>query len=256
MRPSRRCASADDISGLGITNQRETTVWDWNTGEPVMNAIVAGHPHGPIVDEPPATAARTASRSRWACRWRPTSGPKVRWILDNVDGARGRPRPTCCSATSTPGASGTDRRHRRRHPHHRRLERQPHDADGPAQAGVGRGHRLDDRRPELDAAGDPRFQRRLRRGPLRRGAERREDRRRSRRPAGRDVRADVLRRRRGEEHVRHGQLPAAQHRHRGRHVEERLLTTLATRSATRTRSTASRARSRSPARWCSGCATT
>src|SRR3954464_2083348 len=53
-------ASADDISGLGITNQRETTVvWDRNTGEPVMNAIVwqehrtdtpgrdlvAGHPH-------------------------------------------------------------------------------------------------------------------------------------------------------------------------------------------------------------------
>ena len=35
------------------------------------------------------------------------SGPKARWILDNVDGAR-RLRPaTCCSATSTPGASGT-----------------------------------------------------------------------------------------------------------------------------------------------------
>ena len=34
-------ATADDISGLGITNQRETTVvWDKNTGEPVMNAIV------------------------------------------------------------------------------------------------------------------------------------------------------------------------------------------------------------------------
>src|SRR5918997_4156361 len=34
-------ASADDIAGLGITNQRETTVvWDRNTGEPVMNAIV------------------------------------------------------------------------------------------------------------------------------------------------------------------------------------------------------------------------
>src|ERR671936_728422 len=34
-------ASAGDIAGLGITNQRETTVvWDRNTGEPVMNAIV------------------------------------------------------------------------------------------------------------------------------------------------------------------------------------------------------------------------
>ena len=34
-------ASAGDIAALGITNQRETTVvWDRNTGEPVMNAIV------------------------------------------------------------------------------------------------------------------------------------------------------------------------------------------------------------------------
>ena len=34
-------ASADDIAGLGITNQRETTVvWDRTTGEPVTNAIV------------------------------------------------------------------------------------------------------------------------------------------------------------------------------------------------------------------------
>ena len=34
-------ASADDISGVGITNQRETTmVWDRTTGEPIHNAIV------------------------------------------------------------------------------------------------------------------------------------------------------------------------------------------------------------------------
>src|ERR671925_1960108 len=34
-------AKADDLAGLGITNQRETTVvWDRNTGEPVMNAVV------------------------------------------------------------------------------------------------------------------------------------------------------------------------------------------------------------------------
>ena len=33
--------SARDIAGIGITNQRETTiVWDKNTGEPVYNAIV------------------------------------------------------------------------------------------------------------------------------------------------------------------------------------------------------------------------
>ena len=34
-------ASADDVAGVGITNQRETAiVWDRNTGDPVMNAIV------------------------------------------------------------------------------------------------------------------------------------------------------------------------------------------------------------------------
>src|SRR3954453_12672229 len=34
-------AGADDIAGLGITNQRETAVvWDRNTGEPAFNAIV------------------------------------------------------------------------------------------------------------------------------------------------------------------------------------------------------------------------
>src|SRR3954454_11810990 len=34
-------AGTDDIAALGITNQRETTVvWDRNTGDPVMNAIV------------------------------------------------------------------------------------------------------------------------------------------------------------------------------------------------------------------------
>jgi glycerol kinase len=84
-------ASADDISGLGITNQRETTVvWDKNTGEPVMNAIVWQDTRtDKIVDE----LARDGGQERFqeqvglplATYF---SGPKVRWILDNVDGAR------------------------------------------------------------------------------------------------------------------------------------------------------------------------
>jgi glycerol kinase len=84
-------ASADDISGLGITNQRETTVvWDRNTGEPVMNAIVWQDTRtDKIVDE----LARDGGQARFqeqvglplATYF---SGPKVRWILDNVDGAR------------------------------------------------------------------------------------------------------------------------------------------------------------------------
>jgi glycerol kinase len=82
-------ASADDISGLGITNQRETTVvWDRTTGEPVMNAIVWQDTRTDrLVDE--------FSRDGGQARFQETtglplatyfSGPKVRWILDNVDG--------------------------------------------------------------------------------------------------------------------------------------------------------------------------
>jgi glycerol kinase len=84
-------ASADDISGLGITNQRETTiVWDKNTGEPVMNAIVWQDTRtDKLVDE----LSRDGGQNRFAEQvGLPLatyfSGPKVRWILDNVDGTR------------------------------------------------------------------------------------------------------------------------------------------------------------------------
>jgi glycerol kinase len=86
-------ATADDIAGLGITNQRETTVvWDKNTGEPVMNAIVWQDTRTDrLVDE----LAREGGQSRFQeITGLPLatyfSGPKVRWILDNVDGARER----------------------------------------------------------------------------------------------------------------------------------------------------------------------
>jgi glycerol kinase len=86
-------ATADDIAGLGITNQRETAVvWDKSTGEPVMNAIVWQDTRTDrLVDE--------LSREGGQDRFRPQtglpvatyfSGPKIRWILDNVDGARER----------------------------------------------------------------------------------------------------------------------------------------------------------------------
>jgi glycerol kinase len=84
-------ASADDISGLGITNQRETTVvWDKNTGEPVMNAIVWQDTRTDrLVDE----LSRDGGQNRFAEQvGLPLatyfSGPKVRWILDNVDGTK------------------------------------------------------------------------------------------------------------------------------------------------------------------------
>ena len=57
-----------------------------------------------------------------------------------------------------------DRRHQRRSAHHRRDERQPDDADGPRDARLGCGHRGDDRRADVDAAGDQCLERGLRRG--------------------------------------------------------------------------------------------
>ncbi|MCP3972358.1 MAG: glycerol kinase GlpK [Rhodobacteraceae bacterium] len=84
---------AGQVAGIGITNQRETTVvWDRATGKPVHNAIVwqdrrtsdfcqrlksDGH-------EPMVTAATGLLLDPYF------SGTKLRWILDHVDGARER----------------------------------------------------------------------------------------------------------------------------------------------------------------------
>ncbi len=85
--------SATDIAAIGITNQRETTlIWDRKTGEPIHNAIVwqdrrtadtcaalkaAGH-------EPMITARTGLLLDPYF------SGTKIKWLLDNVDGARER----------------------------------------------------------------------------------------------------------------------------------------------------------------------
>src|ERR671917_2011006 len=86
-------ASADDIAGLGITNQRETTVvWDRNTGEPVMNAIVWQDTcTDRLVDEFSRDGGQDRFREQVGLPLATYfSGPKVRWILDNVDGAADR----------------------------------------------------------------------------------------------------------------------------------------------------------------------
>ncbi len=86
-------ASADDISGLGITNQRETTVvWDRNTGEPVHNAIVWQDTRtDKICDELSADGGQDRFREKNGLPIATYfSGPKVRWILENVDGTRDR----------------------------------------------------------------------------------------------------------------------------------------------------------------------
>lgn len=84
-------AAAEEIAGIGITNQRETTiVWDRHTGQPVYNAIVW-------------QCRRTADRieemvkNGWTEYVQKTTGlipdayfsaSKIAWILDHVDGAR------------------------------------------------------------------------------------------------------------------------------------------------------------------------
>lgn len=80
------------IAAVGITNQRETTVvWDKKTGEPVYNAIVWQDTRtAKIVDE-----LGGGDQDKYKDRvGLPLAtyfcGPKVKWILDNVEGARER----------------------------------------------------------------------------------------------------------------------------------------------------------------------
>jgi glycerol kinase len=84
-------ASTDDIAGLGITNQRETTVvWDRNTGEPIHNALVWQDTRtDKLVDELSADGGQGRFQEQVGLPLATYfSGPKVRWLLDNVDGAR------------------------------------------------------------------------------------------------------------------------------------------------------------------------
>src|SRR6201994_1950969 len=86
-------AEAGDVAAIGITNQRETTVvWDGGPGEPVYNAIV-------WQDTRTDGIAAELAGDEGADRLRKDvglplstyfSGPKIKWILDNVDGARKR----------------------------------------------------------------------------------------------------------------------------------------------------------------------
>ncbi|MDR3397323.1 MAG: glycerol kinase GlpK [Pandoraea sp.] len=80
-----------DIAAIGITNQRETTVvWDRRTGEPVYNAIVwQDRRTADFCDQLRADGKEYLVSSRTGLRIDSYfSGSKIRWILDNVDGAR------------------------------------------------------------------------------------------------------------------------------------------------------------------------
>jgi len=83
--------SAADIAAIGITNQRETTiVWDKNTGRPIYNAIVwQCRRTAPYCDELTAQGFVETVREKTGLVIDPYfSGTKIRWILENVPGAR------------------------------------------------------------------------------------------------------------------------------------------------------------------------
>lgn len=86
-------AAAGDIAAIGITNQRETTiVWDRHTGEPVYNAIVwQCRRTSAYCDQLRAQGlAETIRRKTGLVVDAYFSATKIRWILENVPGARQR----------------------------------------------------------------------------------------------------------------------------------------------------------------------
>jgi len=81
----------DQISGIGITNQRETTVvWDKHTGAPIYNAIVwQSRQTAEICEELKANGYDSIVREKTGLLIDAYfSGTKVKWILDQIDGAR------------------------------------------------------------------------------------------------------------------------------------------------------------------------
>ena len=212
----RSDAQAGEVAAIGITNQRETTVvWDRQTGEPVHNAIV-------WQDTRTAALVRELAGREGLDRLRERvglplstyfSGPKIAWILDNVQDARARAESgelafgnidTWLLWNLTGGPEGGVH---------------ATDVTNASRTMLMDLQTLDWHEPSLQLMGIPRCMlpeirssseiygeasgHRPRRAPG--GGH-------PRRPAGGAVRPDLLRARRGQEHLRHGLLPAAQHR--------------------------------------------
>ena len=210
---SRAGITARDIAALGITNQRETAVvWNRKTGQPIHHAIVWQDRRG----EPLCAQLREQGHAQ---RIQARTGllidsyfsaTKVRWLLDNVPGARAQAErgelafgtidswllwqltDGALHATDVTNASRTmlfDVHRNRWDEELLGLLRHPGIADA-AGAAFERGLRPQRRAPAGRA-----------------GAHRR----RRRRPAERAVRPGLLPRRHGQEHLRHRLLPADAH---------------------------------------------
>lgn len=82
-----------DIAAIGITNQRETTlVWDRDTGEPIHNAIVwQDRRTSAMCQSLKADGFEAEVTEKTGLILDPYfSGTKLKWLLDNVDGARAK----------------------------------------------------------------------------------------------------------------------------------------------------------------------
>ncbi len=85
--------AASDLAAVGVTNQRETTVvWDRRSGKPVHNAIVWQDTRTDrIIGEFAKDGGQDRLRAKVGLPLATYfSGPKVKWVLDNVEGARAR----------------------------------------------------------------------------------------------------------------------------------------------------------------------
>ena len=81
----------EEIAAVGISNQRETTVvWDRDSGQPIYNAIVwQCRRTAPLADQLIVDGHEEEIRAKTGLTPDPYfSGTKIRWILDNVSGAR------------------------------------------------------------------------------------------------------------------------------------------------------------------------
>ena len=241
---------APTSTAIGITNQRETVVaWDPATGEPVHRALVwQDRRTAARCDELREAGHEALVRERTGLVIDPYfSGTKIEWLLENVEAAARTPpsaRSTPGSSSSSPAATLTDYSNASRtmlfdirklalgRRALRPARRRPGSA---ARAGAVGSEVYGTHRPSSAARS---------RSP---GSPATSRRRSSARPASDP--GD------GQEHLRHRQLRAAEHRARGARAgrgpaDDGRLGTRRARSPTR-----SRRRSSSPARRCSGCAT-
>ncbi len=191
-------------------------MWDRRSGEPLCNAIVWQDTRTDVTGARARRRGgrRPAARARSGCRSRPTSpARRSAWILDSVDG---RPRARRGGRAGLRhdrqlGAVEPHRRTGRRRPCDRRDQRQPHDADGPADARLARAEPRADGRSRAAMLPEIRSSSEVYGEAAGHGARRPAGGGHRRRPAGGAVRPDLLPARRGEEHLRHRLLPARQH---------------------------------------------